>query len=410
MDTRHSVPMLYELLYKRKELKKDSMNITFLIGNGFDRNLGLNTTYSDFTKHYKNLETNNERIKQFRKDIDDDKELWFDAEIAMGKYTEKFGEGEAAAYSECHTDFCMELAKYLKNEEKRIDFNNCTDIIAKHFTNINNLINIFPTQEREVLNSIYHNRRNESITFNFICFNYTSTLDECISIAKKTPGSLGSHKIGNQVSHHTIDKVCHVHGTVNKEMVFGVNDESQIAKPEIFNCENGDLYKNTIIKVQTNASYLENTDAKANQIIQNSSLIYVYGMSIGDTDKLWWDRICSWLAADSNRHLIVHKYSMPAKTVVQIGYQIAERTARKDFIRHSTKLNDAQKNNIESRIHITSENIFSGMNKLSEKKFIAPDGKNLLWGELEESAAVASKLSPQIAVATEVAEKIAVKV
>ena len=120
--------MLYELLYKRKELKKDSMNITFLIGNGFDRNLGLNTTYSDFTKHYKNLETNNERIKQFRKDIDDDKELWFDAEIAMGKYTEKFGEGEAAAYSECHTDFCMELAKYLKNEEKRIDFNNCTDI------------------------------------------------------------------------------------------------------------------------------------------------------------------------------------------------------------------------------------------------------------------------------------------
>ena len=101
---------------------------------------------------------------------------------------------------------------------------------------------------------------------------------------------------------------------------------------------------------------------------------------------------------------------MPAKTVVQIGYQIAERTARKDFIRHSTKLNDAQKNNIESRIHITSENIFSGMNKLSEKKFIAPDGKNLLRGELEESAAVASKLSPQIAVATEVAEKIAVKV
>ena len=81
------------------------MNITFLIGNGFDRNLGLNTTYSDFTKHYKSIETNNETIKQFRKDIDDDKELWFDAEIAMGKYTEKFGEGEAAAYSACHTDF-----------------------------------------------------------------------------------------------------------------------------------------------------------------------------------------------------------------------------------------------------------------------------------------------------------------
>ena len=38
------------------------MNITFLIGNGFDRNLGLNTTYSDFTKHYKSIETNNETM------------------------------------------------------------------------------------------------------------------------------------------------------------------------------------------------------------------------------------------------------------------------------------------------------------------------------------------------------------
>ena len=29
------------------------MNITFMIGNGFDRNLGLKTTYSDFIKWYK---------------------------------------------------------------------------------------------------------------------------------------------------------------------------------------------------------------------------------------------------------------------------------------------------------------------------------------------------------------------
>ena len=28
------------------------MNITFLIGNGFDLNLGLATAYSDFVKYY----------------------------------------------------------------------------------------------------------------------------------------------------------------------------------------------------------------------------------------------------------------------------------------------------------------------------------------------------------------------
>ena len=29
------------------------MNITFMIGNGFDRNLGLKTKYSDFIAWYK---------------------------------------------------------------------------------------------------------------------------------------------------------------------------------------------------------------------------------------------------------------------------------------------------------------------------------------------------------------------
>ena len=313
------------------------MDITFLIGNGFDRNLGLNTTYSDFTAHYKKLETNDETLKKFRKDIDENKELWADAEIAIGKYTQNFEQGEAAAYSKCHSDFCKELALYLKEQEKRIDYKNATDIINKAFSNINKIIQNFPTQERTVLNNLYNHRKSEAINFNFICFNYTSTLDNCITIAKKTQATLGSHKVGNQVINHAIDQLCHVHGTVDKEMVFGVNDDSQIAKPEIFDCENGDLYKNTVIKVQTNASYLENTDTKAFQIIQNSHLVYVYGMSVGDTDKLWWIRLCSWLIASTDRHLILHTYSMPEKSVVQIEYKIAERAARKNFTKRKTE-------------------------------------------------------------------------
>lgn len=386
------------------------MNITFLIGNGFDRNLGLHTQYSDFTKYYKSLETDSETIRKFRKDIEDNKELWFDAEIAMGKYTSNFDEGEAKAYSECHTDFCVKLSEYLKEQEKRIDYEKSSDSINKAFANINSIIQSFPTQEREGLNAIYHNRRGEPIHFNFICFNYTGTLDKCISIATKNPSTVGKHNVGNQVINHSIDQVCHVHGTVDKEMVFGVNDDSQIAKPEIFNCENGDLYKSTIIKVQTNESYLENTDVKARQIIENSHLIYVFGMSIGDTDKLWWDRICTWLSATSERHLILHKYSMPEKTVVHIEYKIAERAARKDFTRHSSRLNDAQKEAIEGRIHITSENIFSEINNIAldtfaNKKSKNPESKILTFEEYVNLSDKASQLAPEVALVTKALEK-----
>ena len=51
------------------------MNITFLIGNGFDRNLGLATTYAEFVKEYKKTATNSKVLKDFREYIKENEEL-----------------------------------------------------------------------------------------------------------------------------------------------------------------------------------------------------------------------------------------------------------------------------------------------------------------------------------------------
>lgn len=341
------------------------MNITFLIGNGFDRNLGLNTTYSDFVSHYKKSTPKTKTLEKFHEYIKENEELWSAAEIAMGEYTKEFEKGSAEAFSECHTDFCEQLALYLKDQMSRMDYDDSKDSILKAFAKLNQLVQIFPTQEREILNTVYKNRIGEQITFNFICFNYTDTLDKCLELVKATPSTLGSHRHSNQVLNHSIGQICHVHGTVDKEMVFGVNDDSQISKLDIFDCEDGDLYKNMLIKIQANASFLENTDSKAAQLIQNSHIIYVYGMSIGDTDKLWWDRICEWLTKSGERHLIVQKYSMPVKSVIPVRYQLAERQGRREITKHSSLEND-KKANIETRIHITGENIFSDISNIAK--------------------------------------------
>lgn len=341
------------------------MNITFLIGNGFDRNLGLDTAYSDFVQDYKKATPKTIVLKNFHSYIKDNEELWSSAEIAMGKYTAELENGAANTFSECYTDFCEQLAQYLKKQMKRIDYKNSKESILKAFSNLNKIIQSFPTQEREVLNTLYKNRSSEPIAFNFICYNYTDTLDQCISLVKKEPNILGTHRYSNRALEHFIGQICHVHGTVDNEMVFGVNDDSQISKLDVFDCEDGDLYKNILIKIQANASYLENTDAKAAQLIQNSQLIYIYGMSIGETDKLWWDRICTWLSSSSERHLIIQKYDMPVKTVIQLPYQLAERKAKRDIIRFSS-LDDNKKNSIESRIHITGDNIFSDIKEIAK--------------------------------------------
>ena len=213
------------------------MVITFFIGNGFDLNLGLKTKYSDFIEEYKKLEPTSELLQSFCQDIKDSEKLWSNAEYAMGQYTNKFDAGQGKDFSDCHTDFCEHLANYLKGQEERIGYNDCFQFIEPAFSNINDLTKSFPTHEKEMIDLIFKEHLSEDITINFVNFNYTRVLDRCLDIVIQKKKVLGTHKSGNVVHNHRKGKVYHIHGTVEQNMVFGVSDESQILKKDIFDCD-----------------------------------------------------------------------------------------------------------------------------------------------------------------------------
>lgn len=339
------------------------MHITFLIGNGFDRNLGLKTTYSDFVKVYKTLKSSSPHIEAFREHIKSNEEKWSAAEEALGQYTQYFKAGQGIVFSQCQSDFCYHLADYLKQQQERVDYNSNQEKIKKSFENLQKFSAPFSAGIRAKLNELYQSRKVENVFFDFINFNYTDTLDRCLSIVKQNPGILGNHEYGGRNLIHTVGKLCHVHGTVNGEMVFGVNDESQIAKPEVFNgCE---LSKKFLIKRFTNESQDENTDSIAHNILNASSIIYVYGMALGVTDKLWWSRICRWLTEDRARHLIIHQYGAPPKGVFQFEYQQYVQNRQHDFMTLG-ELSQDKWAQVENRIHITGSNIFSGIKDLAD--------------------------------------------
>ena len=100
--------------------------------------------------------------------------------------------------------------------------------------------------------------------------------------------------------------------------------------------------------------------------MDESQIIYIYGMSIGITDTLWWERICRWLSDKSSRHLIVYRHSMPAMGLLAVEYKIEERKAKQE-ITSFAKLQDEQKWNIEERIHITGENMFAALKDAAKK-------------------------------------------
>ena len=92
------------------------MNITFLIGNGFDLNCGLKSSYNDMYDGYcEEEETDSKAIKKFKNLINKNLENWSNFEWTMAEMINEF-ETEND-FIECLTDFEKYLNNYLAKEE-----------------------------------------------------------------------------------------------------------------------------------------------------------------------------------------------------------------------------------------------------------------------------------------------------
>jgi hypothetical protein len=342
------------------------MVITFMVGNGFDLNIGLKTAFSDFLDEYiQEKDSDNANIIQFKKTILKKQKSWGYAEREFGKITKEFvANGKTADdYYECYDNFCENLAVYLSAQENRIKFEHMKEKIIQAFSSSINIMSIIKSfsavQNEELLNAV--SLFGEGFKYNFIDFNYTKTLDSCISIVTKAPGALGSRKVGRDNYNNSISQVVHVHGDTSMNMILGVNDKSQIAGIELFD-GHGAEYVDQIIKVKANAMNEENTDRRAETLLQAADLIYIYGMSLGETDKLWWDRVLTHMVSHPNVHVIIHCHSAPQKALLQRRYKTWEREKKEKFLSnlHGT-IEDSMKQSLFRRIHLDTNNIFASL-------------------------------------------------
>jgi len=96
------------------------MNIVHFVGNGFDINLGLKTSFLDFLRYYRRLSSYAPVIYNFKQHLTNEKlENWSNLEIELGKYTcnlTTFGDSE-----ELRQDIILALSKYLRNIQNKFD-------------------------------------------------------------------------------------------------------------------------------------------------------------------------------------------------------------------------------------------------------------------------------------------------
>jgi len=279
------------------------MNVTFLIGNGFDLNVGLNTRFSDFLRYYLRVKNEDHRLIRFKNDISKDFDAWSDAEMMLGIYTGEYKGTEVDDYLFCLSDFRINLSTYLKTELSRINYKTNNDEIVSVFSSsILKFYSELPLERRNTIRAVFSSRESEDWNYSFITFNYTNVLSNCIKAINDSTKPLSTHRYGSATKNEAIGKLIHIHGAVNKNMIMGVDNEDQIVNSEF---KDNKKFRKRFIKPTTNEELRTLRDRDAFDLINDSEIVCIFGMSLGETDTTWWNIISSWIQSKSYNQLIV---------------------------------------------------------------------------------------------------------
>ena len=262
------------------------MNVTLILGNGFDLNMGLPTAYSDFYQYYLKVDSpiQADFIKQ---KIKDEPKTWADLEKALGDVTAEYSD-KVSVFDAAFSNVRDALAKYLE----AVDTYAFPGLNANAFRFLQNVLEIDrfldnkPKREyREFIKELDYN----DIVLNVINFNYTSVVEKLKEV-------VSSAQVPNKKV--VLNDIIHVHQTLDAGIIMGVNDESQIAN-ETFR-KSFDI-QSVMIKPFINEEFAAGNDAKCVQLIANSDIIILYGTSLGQTDQVWWNVLANNVLARRQR-------------------------------------------------------------------------------------------------------------
>lgn len=320
------------------------MNILFLIGNGFDINIGMKTKYKDFYNYYLNQNSKSDIIIKIKKEIKNDIDNWSDLELKLGEYLDRLKEEKEAIL--IYNDITKELQKYLQEEEDKYNYNIDTNIVYKDL--------LYPENHLRPIDIQYikNNWKKELDTWQIriISFNYTRAIEKIIAF--------NNEKLILETTNtyqKYVDAIEHIHGYANERMILGVNDANQIKNQAL---KVNKKIVRRFIKPECNKTYGLGHDEKCNKWINNANIICLYGLSIGDTDKLWWNRIAKHLI-NYSCILIIFFYDEHFQETGGPEYEDKADEIKEMFL-SKVQLTELEKQNISNRIYVSfSRNYFN---------------------------------------------------
>ncbi len=325
------------------------MNITFLIGNGFDLNCGLKTSYKDVYVGYCETPSQSDLIREFKEDIEDDfkknkggkLERWGDFEVAMAGYMKKFKSEQE--FLTCLRDFKNYLNQYLLTVDSEFGeiinyirdslYGEMKDSLFSFYKGINN------NTTYAIENQQISNRGNRiSSNYKAIIFNYTSVFEKLCNIRNK-----GGFALPN------IDTI-HIHGVLNSNVVLGMDSSSQLTDLKFKLSSKG---KRAFDKNFFNESFDRRRKEAALDAINGSDVICVFGMSLGISDLTWRTTLLDWISQNEQAHLFIYKHNMSNMKVWSADEKMDyEEDAKNDLLLNDWNINISATDTYFDRIHI----------------------------------------------------------
>lgn len=294
------------------------MNITFFIGNGFDLALDLKTRYLDFykayeEKKYSNIENGFAKayIKTFSKDeslllkiISDPnmKTNWadFESKLCLEYINSITTKEQEERFIKDFYEFKDEFSSYLEIQSNIIlqdesvtkDGNRIHDITTRSICRFYEYL----SESNKTLLKKYFDEK--PFVYNIVSFNYTKTIDFILSKTKRINSKYEPGLF------FTEGKIIDVHGTYDESLITGFGEIEKIQNKSIL--ENDEI-KNAIIKLEHNKVIGKMVTEKVCNLIDESDIIVIFGMSLGISDSNWWKKIIE-KSKNSNMPIVYYYY------------------------------------------------------------------------------------------------------
>lgn len=302
------------------------MNVVYIIGNGFDLQLGLPTSYSDFYKYYTSLESKTEPIRNLKEAIKDKPLDWSDLEIALGQYTSQVD--SVQHFNEAYDDLQKSLCDYILKVD---DMMKTGELVIN--ANAKTLENGFMYPERMFGSDVAYTiegeyeivspglLRGQSIyKANVITFNYTHVIEHVLQELLETHTVTGIRYLNS---------VQHVHREVvkNQSIWVGVDNEDQIVREEY---RTNSEVKCRIVKPWILANRNRRMVDEAKNLIMQADMLVLFGASLGLSDLTWAKMVAKKVSEGVIVMLFIHNDRIYPSDNAKLNDQIRY---REEFVR-----------------------------------------------------------------------------